>query len=500
MFAWEVLTYNHKIGPSQNNDDLSSLTTEKEDEVLIVRKMLELGYQVELDAVRQLLDQEGEPEPVLRILESVAKSKVKRHGKQFVIGSKDVRPFLKAKADRRQTEEVVPVCEVLFDPTRVISPTADTSGYVKLFNSRLERMSLIIRNRQDFFQIEKLNAIKTPSSGKKVLAKVVGLVVSKRVSGGYVSLTLEDDSGYLRLMCTDDAIRKAEEVLIDEFVLVEVESLPRGYYARNIYHPDVPERARKVSSERAFALFASDLHIGSPDFDKEAFQKMVGWLNGDFGEMEIVSRTGYLVLNGDLIENPLARDGRSDEEGIEASYDVLADFLAKIRRDVRVLVVPGETDATRMALPQPAIIRKYAKRLYEMKNVVMLGNPSMVRIHGVDVLLYHGQSLDEVFKQLQSTSASRPCTGIKALLRARHVAPTYGGLTALAPEREDLLIIESIPDIMHCGHVGLPDEDIYRGTLLLSTPSWTGDTKSVLHGQGRAALVDLSTLEVLWRA
>jgi len=333
-----------------------------------------------------------------------------------------------------------------------------------------------------------------------VLAKVVGLVVSKKVSSDYTSLTLEDDSGYLRLMCMDDAIRKVEEVLIDEFVLVEVESLPRGYYAKNIYHPDLPEKAKRTSDKKIFAVFVSDLHVGSADFDEVAFLKMISWLNGDFGELEIVSRIGYLILNGDLVENPLARDGHLNEMGVGYYYDMLAGYLSKIRRPVKIFIVPGEVDATRMALPQPAIIRRYARKLYEMKDVLMLGNPSMISLSGVTVLLYHGQGLDDVFRQLQSTSSSRPCTGIRALLRARHMAPTYGGLTLLAPEREDFLIVDPVPDIVHCGHVGVPDEDVYRGTLLLSTPSWAAGAKSSVGSQGKAALVDLSTFDVLWRA
>jgi len=494
-----VLRYNHKIGRTQNSGDASLMVSRKEDEITVVRKMLELGYQVELDGVGELLDQEGGPEPVLRILESIMKTKAKQRGKHFIIGSKDVKPFLHINTDLHVAEEIIPDFQTIFDPTGVIGPTADTSGYVEMFRNRIEKMSSIIRSRPDFFQIEKLNAIKTPTSGKKVLAKVVGLVVSKKISGDYTSLTLEDDSGYLRLMCTEDTMRKVEEVLIDEFVLVEVESSPRGYYARNVYHPDLPERTKHTSDKRICAVFVSDLHVGSADFDEVAFLKLIDWLNGDFGELEIVSRIGYLILNGDLVENPLARDGRLNEMGVGTYYDMLAGYLSKVKRPIKIFVVPGEMDATRMALPQPAIIRKYAKRLYEMKDVLMLGNPSMISLNGVAILVYHGQGLDDVFRQIQSASSSKPCTGIRALLRARHMAPTYGGLTQLAPEREDLLIIDPVPDIVHCGHIGIPDEGIYRGTLMLSTPSWVVDMKSAARSQGKAALVDLSTFDVLWR-
>jgi DNA polymerase II small subunit len=494
-----VLRYNRKIGRTQSSDDASLMASRKEDEVTIVRKILELGYQVELDVIGKLLDQEGGPEPVLRILGSVMKTKAKQRGKHFIIGSKDVKPFLHVDTGLHVTEEIMPDFKVIFDPTGVIGPTADTSGYVEMFRNRIERMSSIIRSRPDFFQIEKLNAIKTPTSGKKVLAKVVGLVVSKKISGDYTSLTLEDDSGYLRLMCTEDTMRKVEEVLIDEFVMVEVESLARGYYARNVYHSDLPERTKHTSDKKIYTLFVSDLHVGSVDFDEVAFLRLIDWLNGDFGELEIVSRVGYLILNGDLIESPLARDGRLNEMGVGTYYDMLAGYLSKVKRPIKIFVVPGEMDATRMALPQPAIIRKYAKRLYEMKDVLMLGNPSMISLNGVVVLVYHGQGLDDVFRQVQSTSSSKPCTGIRALLRARHMAPTYGGLTQLAPEREDLLIVDPVPDIVHCGHIGIADEGIYRGTLMLSTPSWVVDMKSVARSQGKAALVDLSTFDVLWR-
>ncbi len=499
-FVEDVLAYNRKIGHSSSKGDISLPAARNEDEVFVIRKMLEMGYQVEPEAVRRLLEQEGEPELVLRILEQIIRSEPRQKGKLLVVRLRDVKPFVRPATEPGLAETVAPAFDVLFDPTNQINPTIDASGYVFLFRDRLERMSSLMRNRPDFFQIEKLNAIKTPVSGKKVLAKVVGLVVSKKTSGGYMSLTLEDDTGYLRLMCTDDAIRRVEEVLIDEFVLAEVESLPRGYYARNVYHPDVPERVMNTSSQKVYAVFCSDLRMGSPDFDALAFGRMVDWMNGDLGELEIVSRIAYFVLNGDLIENPLARDSWLNERGVEACYRELAGYLSRIRRNVRIFVVPGEMDATRGALPQPAIIRKYAKLLYEMKNVSMLGNPSMVKMHGVNVLLYHGQSLDEVFKQLQSASETRPTSGIRALLKARHLAPSYGGLISLAPEKRDLLIMERVPDIIHCGHVGIADEDVYRGTLMVSTPSWTDGTKSLSRIQGRVALVDLSTFEVLWRA
>jgi DNA polymerase II small subunit len=93
----------------------------------------------------------------------------------------------------------------------------------------------------------------------------------------------------------------------------------------------------------------------------------------------------------------------------------------------------------------------------------------------------------------------KPSVGIRALLRARHLAPTYGQGVPIAPEREDLLVVDEVPDIVHCGHLGKPDDDMYRGTLMISTPKWIRVNHGVEGESGKAALVDLSTFQVLWR-
>ena len=471
----------------------------KEDEAAIVRRMLELGYQVELDALTKVLEQEGNVEGALKVLDMAIKSKAQAKGRRYVITFQDVRPFVRFDNDLRDENQMVSFDYVILrDPTKFIGPYAEAVGYIHLFKNRYDKMMEIVRTRPDFYQIERLGNIKGSLGGRKVSAKVAGFVVSKKIGTDFGAVTLEDDSGYMRVMCAGDIRRKLEEFLLDEMVLAEVESLPKGYYAKGLSHLDIPERAKNLCPAEVCVMFLSDLCLGTPDFDSQAFERLLGWLNGDFGELDIVSKVKYVVLNGGLIDDPMGR-GDLRESEIESHYDRLADYIGKIKRAVRVFVLPGESDATRRALPQPAVLRKYAKRLYGMNNVIMLGNPSVIQLHGVNVLLFHGQSLDGVMAQLGSRGPMKPSVGIRALLRARHLAPTYGQGVPIAPEREDLLVVDEVPDIVHCGHLGKPDDDMYRGTLMISTPKWIRVNHGVEGESGKAALVDLSTFQVLWR-
>ena len=62
------------------------------------------------------------------------------------------------------------------------------------------------------------------------------------------------------------------------------------------------------------------------------------------------------------------------------------------------------------------------------------------------------------------------------MLRKRHLAPTYGGYTPLAPEHSDYMIIERVPDIFVTGHVHIAHIDEYRGVTLINASSWQAQT------------------------
>ena len=183
---------------------------------------------------------------------------------------------------------------------------------------------------------------------------------------------------------------------------------------------------------------------------------------------------------------------------------MVSEKLKMVPRHLQMLIIPGNHDATRQALPQPMIPKKYATSLYDLPNVKMLGDPCFFKLNGVSVLVYHGRSLDDVLATTPGLSYERPEEAMKVLLRARHLAPTFGLRTPIAPEVEDHLVIEEVPDIFHAGHVHTIGLDRYKSTLIINSGTWQAQTGyqanlGINPRPGLVPIVNLATLDVTLR-
>ena len=257
--------------------------------------------------------------------------------------------------------------------------------------------------------------------------------------------------------------------------------------------PDVPSRKAVTSSHRGYAVLLSDLHIGSKMFLQDDFQRFILWLNGKLGDLDIVSRVKYVVIAGDVIdgigvypgqENQLVRKGPEEAVHSRCRAD-LADSEA--RQGARCL--PEIMTRVRQALPQPAVSMDLASSCMRLENVKGVGNPSYVKLDGVNFLVYHGRSLDDIIATIPDLSYSRPGAAMQVLLKSRHLAPMYGKRTALSPELRDMLVIDPVPDVFHAGHVHAIDVLDYRGTLDRQFRNLPGaDALPGKHGNGTDVL------------
>jgi len=141
-----------------------------------------------------------------------------------------------------------------------------------------------------------------------------------------------------------------------------------------------------------------------------------------------------------------------------------------------VILIPGNHDAVRQALPQPAIPKEYAEPVYEARKVLSLGNPAEVALKGVRFLLYHGRSLDDV-AAVPKMSFKTPEKSMEFLLKCRHLAPEYGSRTPIAPQTRDRLVIGQPPDVFQSGHVHVVGHEVYRGSLLVNCGAWQSQTE-----------------------
>jgi len=156
----------------------------------------------------------------------------------------------------------------------------------------------------------------------------------------------------------------------------------------------------------------------------------------------------------------------------------------------------------RPAEPQPAFPTSI-QNLFD-SNVIFAGNPSLLSVEGVRILAYHGRSMDDLVSAIPGMSYARPLEAMKAMLRMRHLAPIYGGKTPIAPEAEDHLIIDEIPDIFATGHVHAAGVDQYRGVVLVNSSTWQAQTpyqkmRNIEPMPARLPIVDLASGQAIVR-
>jgi len=131
----------------------------------------------------------------------------------------------------------------------------------------------------------------------------------------------------------------------------------------------------------------------------------------------------------------------------------------------------------------------------------MVGNPSMVSLNDVKVLMFHGQSIDDIVRTTPGLSYDQPAKVMRHLLQARHLSPIYGSTTPIAPELEDMLTIDEVPDIFHTGHVHVMEMEFYRGVLMLNSGTWQSQTPfqasvGINPTPGVAVIVNLNNFKV----
>lgn len=403
--------------------------------------------------------------------------------------------------------------KVLKDITGQSYSEGEISDFVGLFRDRYERLSSMMKKRLDLNDAVQISSLRNLLD--KQLVKVVGLVKDKRESSaGNVVIELEDMSGSISAFVfssSKDLLRKAAEVNNDEVVGVVASLKSDGrsprLFVRDIIWPDLPIR-REIhrAEEPVCAVLLSDLHVGSAKFYEDSFLKFIRWLRGESdGQMdELASRVKYVVIAGDTVDGIGVYPHQEEElliNDIFKQYDAAAKLLAQIPDYITIVIAPGNHDAVRPSEPQPAIHRDIAGGLYDL-NSIMVGNPARLTLHDVEFLVYHGRSFDDVISSIPGLSREKSTPPMVKLLKKRHLAPIYGGRTAISPEKKDYLVIEDIPDVFHCGHLHVFGYERYRDVSVINSGTFQGMTSfmrqlGVKPTPGFVPIVNLQTHETV---
>lgn len=352
-------------------------------------------------------------------------------------------------------------------------------NFIELFRDRYKRLRGILMNRINLKDAINLEDV---FKHRDQEVKVIGMIKALRKSkNNNLIIEIEDPTGSALVIDSSEAAKR-ERVLVNDEVIGVVGTV-RGelIIAKEVIEPDIPVTKQVLECEDPISIaFLSDIHVGSLLFKEREFQRFLDWLNlsSSDSQKDVAQSIKYLFIAGDLVDGIGIYPGQEGELAIPdiyKQYDYLTKLLSQIPSYIEVIIAAGNHDAVRRCEPQPSLAN-FLEPLKALPNFHLVGNPARVKVHGFDVLMYHGTSMDALISSLSQLSYSKPERAQIEYLRKRHLSPLYGTKEQLAPEQKDYMVIDHVPDIFHCGHVHKNGYADYRGVKIVNSGTWQAQT------------------------
>ncbi len=454
---------------------------------------LSKGFQIHPEAFKIL--EKIDAKELQNIIKQIVREKAKQN--LFLINQNDLKMFVESEVDHTTEDNHV----ILFDPSKNVTSAEGIDGFSALFTSRYQKLLKIMMQRS---QSKKLTPISNVTNGKLgEETYIAGLLMDRKIERDVTKLTIDDPTGSIEVLVFNKEIQDtANSLLMDQFLMASIAAGKNGgFIVRELLLPDIPDHISNRSKTETYAVLISDLHVGSKYFLEKEFKEFVSWLSSPD---PIARKVRFVLVGGDVVDGIGIFPNQDKELLIMDANEQMAkaaELLDKIPKHIKVFIIPGNHDPGRRALPQPAIPEKHNMHLWNRENFFMLGNPSLIELNGVRILMFHGQSLDDVVGTTPGLSYAQPAKAMRALLRTRHLSPIYGKRTPIAPELEDFMVISEVPDIYHSGHIHVVDLDMYKGTLIVNSGAWQGQTPfqasvGINPTPGIAVIVNLATMKV----
>lgn len=389
---------------------------------------------------------------------------------------------------RDKKEGAVQVIESYNLPTRKIL----VGDFVKHFRNRFLVFKNFLQERANLRNLISINKI----SGQKQNVSIIGIVFNKRwTKNKNLLLEVEDLTGRINLLVNaskEDILKKAKGILLDEVVGFRCTGTHEILFVNDIVFPETKNLNIKNSPNEVYAAFISDVHTGSKRFLEKNFRKFVKWLNAEIGsekQKEIASKVKYLFVVGDTVDGVGVTPGQEELLeifDIKQQYEKLAELLGGLRKNINIILSPGQHDCVRVAEPQPPLDKNIASSLYNLPNIFLVSNPAWVNIAasknfpGFNVLMYHGASFHSFINDIEelrfSNAHHNPTKIIRYVLQKRHLAPTHSSVLYIPSPKEDPLIIHKIPDIITTGEMHRSEIARYNNILCIQCSCWQTTT------------------------
>ena len=374
----------------------------------------------------------------------------------------------------------------------IASQKLSVNDFVKNFRTRYNFIKNILQYKPELENLTSIDKI----NGNNRNFSIIGIVSSKTITKNKnLILEVEDLTGKTKILINsnrEEIFEKSKEILLDDIIGFRVSGTKDILFCNDLIYPDSVLNERHRIDEEVYALFISDIHIGSNNFLEENFNRFIEWLNGvgcDENQKKTLKKIRYLFVTGDSIDGVGIYPGQEKDlkiKDIKKQYKKLAEFYKKIPKHISIIQCAGQHDAVRIAEPQPKIGWDFAEPLQDIENLYLVSNPSLIEIGakedkpGVKVLMYHGASMHHIINEIEelrmANAHSTPAKAVKHLLLRRHLSPVHGAGIYVPNANEDSMLIKEIPDVIITGDLHRTDIDKYNGILIISCSCWQSIT------------------------
>lgn len=373
--------------------------------------------------------------------------------------------------------------ESSFGKAKILSAPAfpqrkiEVRDFVSHFRSRYEAIRAKFEKR-DF---ENLTTLKRIGQNKGTYV-IVAMIVEKRTTKNKnLLIEVEDLTGKASVLINQnkkELFEKAKDLLLDDIVALDVSGTSEMLFVNDLFYPEAVLQEKRYGANEEYIAVVGDMHVGSKMFLEKNLLKFIKWVNGEEGneEQRVLGRkVRYLFFTGDNVDGVNHMPGQEPLLNIKTTkgqYGKLEEILKLVRKDVTMVMMPGQHDAVWVGEPQPIVSEKYAEGLHKIKNLLLVPNPAVVEIDdGFKVLMYHGASINSFIEEIPEIRVNHghnnPTRVVKEMIKRSHLAPIHG-LMDYIPCEKDPLVIDIIPDIIITGDQHRPEVAIKNNILMIA--------------------------------
>ena len=377
--------------------------------------------------------------------------------------------------------------KILSSPV-IASQKLVVKDFVRHFRNRYNFIKKILQQKKELEGLTSINKI-TGNRNFSIIGIVTDKIVTKNKN---LILEVEDLTGRAKLLISknkEEVFEKSKEILLDDVIGFNVSGTRDFLFVNNFFYPDIYLDEKHRADEEIYAVFISDIHIGSDCFLEKNFNRFIDWINGkgaDEKQRENLRKIRYMFVVGDSIDGVGIYPGQEKDlviKDIKEQYKKLAEYYKKIPEHISIIQCAGQHDAVRVAEPQPPIDEHFAEPLHDIKNLYFVSNPSIVEIAGkpgIKVLMYHGASMHGIINEIEElrlgNAHATPARVVKHILLRRHLAPSHGATTYIPDSKNDPMLIREVPDIITTADLHRTDIDKYNGILIVCNSCWQSIT------------------------